>query len=135
MADVDFAKLKVLIVDDDQFYRGILKRLLFQAGVRMIAEAENGEAAIASITRLKPDAVLCDIEMEPVNGIEVLQRIRSVDIKHIATTPIVMVTSHATSDLVKQAVQYQASGYLVKPVSLTDIQKRLTVAIQTRPEV
>lgn len=134
MADVDFAKLKVLIVDDDQFYRGILKRLLFQAGVRMIAEAENGEAAISAINRLKPDAVLCDIEMEPVNGIEVLQRVRSVDIKHIATTPIVMVTSHATSDLVKQAVQYQASGYLVKPVSLTDIQKRLTVAIQTRPE-
>lgn len=135
MADVDFAKLKVLIVDDDQFYRGILKRLLFQAGVRMIAEAENGEAAIAAINRLKPDAVLCDIEMEPVNGIEVLQRVRSIDIKQIATTPIVMVTSHATSDLVKQAVQYQASGYLVKPVSLTDIQKRLTVAIQTRSEV
>lgn len=134
MAEIDYAKLKVLIVDDDQFYRGILKRLLFQAGVRMIAEAENGEAAITAIKRLKPDAVLCDIEMEPVDGIEVLRRIRSVDVRPIATTPIVMVTSHATSDLVKQAVQYQASGYLVKPVSLTDIQKRLTVAIQTRPE-
>lgn len=133
MADLDYAKLKILIVDDDQFYRGILKRLLFQLGARMIAEAEHGEAAITSITRLKPDAVLCDIEMEPVNGIEVLRRIRAVDIPAIASTPIIMVTSHATSDLVKQAVQFQASGYLVKPVSLTDIQKRLTLAIQTRP--
>ncbi len=133
MADIEFSKLKVLVVDDDQFYRGILKRLLFQAGVRMVAEAENGEAAISSITRLKPDAVLCDIEMEPVDGIEVLRRVRAIDIPAIATTPIIMVTSHATSDLVKQAVQFQASGYLVKPVSLTDIQKRLTVAIQTRP--
>ncbi|MFV3128426.1 response regulator transcription factor [Niveispirillum sp. KHB5.9] len=135
MADVDFTKLKVLIVDDDQFYRGILKRLLLQVGVRMIAEAENGETALTSITRLKPDAVLCDIEMEPVNGIEVLRRVRTSDTPQVADTPIVMVTSHATSDLVKQAVENQASGYLVKPVSLTDIQKRLTVAVQTRRAV
>lgn len=132
MADIEFSKLKILIVDDDQFYRGILKRLLFQLGVRMIAEAENGEAAITSLLRLKPDAVLCDIEMEPVDGIEVLRRVRAVDIPALANTPIIMVTSHATSTLVKQAVQLQASGYLVKPVSLTDIQARLTVAIQTR---
>lgn len=132
MADIEFSKLKILIVDDDQFYRGILKRLLFQLGVRMIAEAENGEAAITSLLRLKPDAVLCDIEMEPVDGIEVLRRVRAVDIPSLANTPIIMVTSHATSTLVKQAVQLQASGYLVKPVSLTDIQARLTVAIQTR---
>lgn len=132
MADIEFSKLKILIVDDDQFYRGILKRLLFQLGVRMIAEAENGEAAITSLLRLKPDAVLCDIEMEPVDGIEVLRRVRAVDIPALANTPIIMVTSHATSTLVKQAVQLQASGYLVKPVSLTDIQARLSVAIQTR---
>lgn len=127
MQDRILGGLKVLIIDDDSFYRGLLRRIVQQFGNMTVEDIGAPDMAMPVIEHFKPDIVLCDIEMKPIDGIEVLRRIR----ENPATInlPVVMVTSHAQSDLVMAARRHRASGYLVKPVSLADIKSRMIAAL------
>jgi DNA-binding NarL/FixJ family response regulator len=67
----------ILIVDDDQRFRGIARRLLEAEGFDVIGEAGDGEAALAAARELVPDVVLLDVQLPDLDGLEVAGRIAS----------------------------------------------------------
>lgn len=125
MTDTRFRRHHVLVVDDEPFTRQLIRGLLQQLGVGSLDDAAEGEAAMASVLRRRPDLVLCDVHMRPVGGIEFLRSLRSLAIPQIARTRVVFLTADAKADTVHQARELGVDGYLVKPVSLGAVEQRL----------
>lgn len=101
----------VIIVDDNDMMRGILRGMLRGEQYEVIGEARNGVAAVDIAERLKPDVICLDVMMPEKNGIDALCEIKAAH----PTIDIVMITSSADPDTVQQAILNGASGFIIKP--------------------
>lgn len=100
-----------LVVDDSEFARKTLIKVLSNIGGTLAGEAVSGHDAVQKYTSLKPDIVFMDITMPGMEGIDALEMILRED----STARIVMVSSLGHSDLVKNALQKGAKHYITKP--------------------
>ncbi|WP_353859856.1 response regulator [Azospirillum formosense] len=124
--------LHVLLIEDDDFTRRLMSRLLQDLRVRQVWEASDGVSALA-ILRDHPEKVdlaICDLEMPRMSGLDLLHALRTATGNPLADLPVIVLTAHREADTVKRAIAYGISGYLVKPVSKADLQKRLTFVLQ-----
>jgi CheY-like chemotaxis protein len=116
-------KRRVLLVDDSPAFRGLLQWYLGTLPeVEIVAEAANGEQAIAEVTRLQPDVVLMDVRMPKMDGLEATRRIRA----GCQYTRILLLTNHATAIPAGLATEAGADGLLDK----AELADRLPAAIQ-----
>jgi len=102
--------ISVLVVDDHTLMRQGLRRILEEAGMTVIGEAENGAQAVDLATRLEPDVVLMDIQMPGMDGIEATRNIKKVK----AETTVVILTMHEEEAFLFEAIKAGAIGYLLK---------------------
>jgi two-component system NarL family response regulator len=110
--------IRVLIADDQAlFRRGLDVVLGTEENVEVVAEAEDGEAAIAQAEALAPDVVLMDVRMPRVNGIEAARRIREM----LPSTKILMLTVSDEEDDLYEAIKAGANGYLLKDISAEEV--------------
>ncbi len=112
--------MRVLIVDDEQPARARLTRLVAEIGFDPVGEADNGEEAIAMARKLRPDAVLLDIRMPGMDGLEAARRLAELE-----PAPAVIFTT-AYGEHALEAFDAQAVAYLLKPVRA----ERLTEALR-----
>ena len=117
--------MKALIVDDSLESRMLLGKILSDAFGAQIVEAAHGKEALRKLSIERPDAVFLDYEMPVMNGKETLKEIRS--IREYRNLPIVMVTSHSEIELVRELLSYKVAAYLVKPLSIDYVVKRLSL--------
>ncbi|MGQ9365358.1 response regulator [Azospirillum sp. ST 5-10] len=124
--------LGVLLVEDDSFTRKLVGRLLHDLHVKQLWEAGDGVAALDVLRKQgrAVDVVICDLEMPRMSGLDLLHALRTSTGNPLAGLPVVVLTAHSEADTVRRAISYGISGYLVKPVSKTDLVKRLTFAMQ-----
>ena len=107
-------KKRILVVEDQQDNRQILRDLLTNAGFDMI-EAENGEEAIASAQASRPDLILMDIQLPILDGYEATRRIKADP--NLKSIPIIVVTSYALSGGEDRARRAGCDDYVAKPFS------------------
>jgi DNA-binding NarL/FixJ family response regulator len=101
----------ILIADDhDVVRRGLRALLETRATWRVVAEARDGKAAIASAFRCKPDVAIIDYGLPRLNGIEAARQIRH----HLPTTEILIFTMHNSDDILLHALEAGARGFLLK---------------------
>ncbi|MBP2298918.1 response regulator [Azospirillum picis] len=126
--------LGVLLVEDDDFTRKLIARLLLDIKVRAVFEATDGVQALDILRRdtAAVDIAICDLEMPRMGGLDLLHALRTAAGHPLADLPVLVLTGHSEADTVKRAITYGISGYLVKPVSKADLMKRLTFAMQKR---
>ena len=103
--------LRVMVVDDALFMRNILKDIFVRHGYEVVAEADNGEAALQLYQDSKPDLVTMDIVMPKKSGIEALQDIMAAD----PEAHVIMVSALGQDTLVHEAVEAGARDFIVKP--------------------
>src|SRR4051794_32960955 len=84
--------IKVLIVDDEHYYRKVIRTLLMAIGVEQIQEASDGANGLEAIQAHKPDMVLLDWEMPGMDGAEFMRRVRSPATFPSPDVPIIMLT-------------------------------------------
>jgi two-component system, OmpR family, response regulator len=99
----------VFLVDDDPFFLSILERLLHNCGYTKITTFESGSAFLNSLEK-KPDIILLDYNMDPMNGLETLQIIMQINPNAI----VVFVSGQENIEAAFSALQYGAFGYLIK---------------------
>jgi two-component system, chemotaxis family, chemotaxis protein CheY len=124
--------LWVLVVDDNQYMRKMIRNLLVNCGVKDIYEAADGIAALDAIRTVAPDVVILDWEMPLLNGAELVRIVRSPGVFPMPDIPIIMLTGHCERWRVVEAVKLGVNEYLTKPVSARAIYDRL-VSIMTQP--
>ncbi len=111
------ANRSVVIADDDDVTRSLLRGVLRSAGLRVIGEASDGARALEMFGKLKPEIVCLDIEMPEMSGLEVLGKIREQSSEAI----VLMVTGATSGDNVRSAIAGRADGIIAKPFNATKI--------------
>ena len=131
MFDVNFSKLKVLVVDDSRTMRSILIAMLCDMGIRRVSEAEDGADAITRLKEDSPDFVICDLNMAPLDGIEFTKLVRNSKDSPNPFVPIVALTAEATEEKFKQALAVGVHSFLTKPVTFDTLRSRISHVLQT----
>ncbi|MBV8301683.1 MAG: response regulator transcription factor [Candidatus Dormibacteraeota bacterium] len=112
------AAIRVLIVDDHPLVRRGLTSLLNGAGgIEVVGAAADGEEAVAYVVEEEPDIVLMDVSMPGMNGMEAVRRL----LKAVPGTRVVMLTSFSQHDVVVEAFDSGAVGYLLKDAEPTEL--------------
>ena len=127
----DMAELKILIIDDHQEARVMLKNMLTEIGITQIFEAGDGQEGMRFVDTAFDfvDIVLCDWNMPKMDGLGLLRQIRSVDAKF----PFMMITGRGDITSVSEAKGAGVSGYILKPFSLTQLETKLRI-VATKAE-
>ena len=102
---------KVLIVDDANFMRVMLRDVLTAEGYEVVGEAKDGEEAVEQYKKLKPDLVTMDIVMPLKSGIDAVKEIIEFD----RNAKIIMCSALGQEPLVVEAINAGAKDYIVKP--------------------
>jgi two-component system, chemotaxis family, chemotaxis protein CheY len=103
--------VRVMIVDDAEFMRMVIKDILLMHGHEVVAEVGDGEEAIQTYLEVKPDLVLMDIIMPDMNGKEALQKLLVMD----PEAKVVMCSSLGQQALITESMKIGAMGFIVKP--------------------
>jgi response regulator NasT len=104
------------VAEDETIIRLDLVELLRRAGMDVVAEAHDGEEAVALAHELRPDLAIMDVKMPKLDGIEAARRMLEE-----RPIPIVMLTAYGQDELVSRAVEAGVFGYLVKPFRESDL--------------
>lgn len=106
--------IDILLVEDDELFRlGLSTRLQQEPMLRIAAEAEDGETAIALVNQQPFDVVLLDIGLPGIGGIEACGQIKQ---QH-PDLPVLALTSHNQPALIARLIEAQAQGYCVKGIA------------------
>ena len=117
---------KVLVIDDEANLRKVLAALLRRDGYD-VTIAENGEVGLAEFQKNGADAVITDLVMPKLGGMEVLRAVNGAD----PEVPVIIITAHGTVDSAVEAIKLGAFDYVTKPFDQTELSNVLAKAIRT----
>jgi DNA-binding NtrC family response regulator len=121
----DLEKIRVLIVDDQQEMRSMIKGMLMDMGITQTFEASDGKEALsfsdAALDMV--DVVICDWNMPKLSGVEFLRQMRSVS----PEMPFLMITGRSDVDSVAEAKASGVTAYIRKPFSPAQLETKLRV--------
>ena len=118
---------KILLADDHKIVRDGLRSLIEkQPGMAVVAEAENGRAAVKLARRLKPGVIIMDLNMPDLNGIDAARQI----VAELPGTKIIVLSMHADKQFVVGALQAGASGYLLKDCAFEELARALQTVLK-----
>lgn len=123
--------LKVLTVDDSKTIRMIVKKA-FRPYDCELCEAENGIEGLAAANREKPDLIILDITMPMMNGVEMLEKLKSEPA--LKDIPVIMLTAESGKDNVMQIVKMGVKDYMVKPFKGEQLIERVMKIISLEPK-
>lgn len=116
--------IRLLLADDHRMLREGLRRSMVDEGFDVVGEADNGEEAVRLVAELQPDVILMDVSMPEMDGVEATRIICSTD----TATRVIMLTMHADSQVLADAIRAGASGYLVKDCSTDEVAEAVRMA-------
>jgi two-component system chemotaxis response regulator CheY len=109
---LDFqSAFRVMIVDDNDIVREVLRTLLKGAGYQVVAEANDGDVGLVMAEKTRPDIVFLDVVMPKLSGLDMLGELK----QKLPDCVILMVTSDSDAETVRNALMLGVSGYVLKP--------------------
>ena len=102
---------RVLVIDDAEYARDILKKILIRGGYEIAGEAGDGEAGLMEYSRTNPDIVIVDMIMPKMNGIETIRAIKKVN----PNAKIIVISADGQMAHIEEAVKAGALSYINKP--------------------
>jgi two-component system chemotaxis response regulator CheY len=121
---IEQTALKVLIVDDYDMTRSLLKIILRGQKFNVVGEATDGEEGVEMCAKLQPDIVLLDVIMPKLNGLEALAKIKA----QSSQAMVLMVSSAEDKEIVQEALKLGASGFVSKPFNTESVIETLNKA-------
>lgn len=127
-----YAGVVALVVEDNDFVRDLVANQLKQIGFINIETASNGEAALKLCEERPPGLMICDINMEPMGGFELIQRLRDRGLIGSLKIPTIMLSSHAVPEFIDRARALGVDAFLVKPVKKDALADRIRTVLQRK---
>jgi response regulator NasT len=122
------APVRILVAEDEALIRMDLVEMLEEAGYQVIAQATNGEEAIALATEHQPDLAILDVKMPVLDGISAAEKI-------ISIAPVLMLTAFSQRELVDRARDAGVMAYVVKPFTIGDLVPAIEIAISRHTQM
>jgi AmiR/NasT family two-component response regulator len=120
--------VRILVAEDEALIRMDLVEMLQEAGYEVVAQAANGEEAIALATEHKPDLAILDVKMPVLDGISAAEKI-------ISIAPVLMLTAFSQRELVERARDAGVMAYVVKPFTIGDLIPAIEIAISRHTQM
>ncbi len=121
--DVQLNEVSVLLVEDTEDNRMMMRRLLELSGYR-VSEAANGVEAVKAAQRETPNIILMDLSLPIIDGLAATRRIRQ--LPDLASVPIIAVSAHDTADFHAEALAAGCDAYITKPIDYTELEDLIT---------
>ncbi len=118
----------VLLVEDTEDNRFMMRRLLEMTGYRVI-EAMNGEEAVELAKSESPHVILMDLSLPVIDGLAATRLIRK--LPELQSTPIIAVSAHDTSDFQSEAIAAGCNSYVTKPIDFNELEELIGQLLQT----
>ncbi|MAF97930.1 MAG: response regulator [Micavibrio sp.] len=125
-----FDNICVLIVEDNQPMLDLLKSILNTFGIDNVVCARNGEEGFKAYCQHKPDLIITDWMMRPVDGISLTRRVRNDPMSPDQFTPVILMTGFSERRRVTQARDSGVTEFLVKPFNARDLYRRITQIVE-----
>ena len=129
LTEESMTKRKLVIIDDNVDQRFVLKGLLTDIGCEVIGEGKSGLDAVELMQKLSPDAVLMDVKLPGMDGIEATMAINK-----LKPTPVILLTARKDEETIKRAVEAGVMAYLVKPIREEELLPTIELAISVFKE-
>jgi response regulator NasT len=120
--------VRILVAEDEALIRMDLVEMLQEAGYTVVAQAANGEEAIALATEHKPDLAILEVKMPILDGISAAEKI-------ISIAPVLMLTAFSQRELVERARDAGVMAYVVKPFTIGDLVPAIEIAISRHTQM
>lgn len=118
--------INVMLTDDHALIREGIKHLLeFDGSIKVIEEANDGIECLEKLKQVTPDILLLDINMPNMNGIEVLEELKSMD----SPVKVLMLTVHSEVEYLVKAVDIGANGYILKDSGSTELKLAINAIV------
>ncbi|QQQ18098.1 response regulator [Brevundimonas vitis] len=117
------AAIKVMIIDDQQTMRSLVRNGLREIGMTDIREASDGEEGLRQLLGSPVNLVISDYNMPKLDGLTLLRAVRAAP--QLKSMGFIMLTGRADGDLVKRAVQFGVNNYLVKPFTVATLRMKI----------
>ena len=122
-------KLRVIVAEDESLIRMDIVEILRENDFEVVAEAGDGEQAVALAEQHKPDLMVMDVKMPKMDGISAAEQIAKFNI------PVVLLTAFSQTELVERASQAGAMAYIVKPFTPNDLLPAIRIAISRHDQI
>ncbi len=123
-------ELNVLIIDDDRHMRMLIRNVVFALGVKDTTDAADGKTALEIMKEFKPDLILCDLKMEPMDGMGFVKQLRKETDNPYRLVPIIMITAYADLESVANARDSGVNEFMAKPLSAAALEKRIKQVLE-----
>lgn len=120
--------MKVVIVDDSDFSRSIIRKMLTEEGINVVGEANSAEAALMVIKEKSPNIVITDIVMPEISGIELTEKIN----QSFDNISVIVISSLSQEHIVLEAIGAGASDFIAKPIQKQQLIDSLEKIISTK---
>jgi response regulator NasT len=122
------APVRILVAEDEALIRMDLVEMLQEAGYDVVAQATNGEEAIALAIEHQPDLAILDVKMPVLDGISAAEKI-------ISIAPVLMLTAFSQKELIDRARDAGVMAYVVKPFTIGDLVPAIEIAISRHTQM
>lgn len=129
--EADIETASVLVVDDEDFSRSLVSRVLNQIGIKAVTTVGDGTEALAALAEAGAtyDLVISDIEMPEMDGYELVRKIRLGAVAAYKAVPILILTGKDTDKNVQRARFHKINGFIVKPPDPRDLERKIRRAL------
>jgi two-component system chemotaxis response regulator CheY len=122
--------MPVMVIDDNDFIREAISVMLTDIGFREIAQARDGNDGLRQLEKVNPGLIICDVSMKPMDGLSFVEALRRQSWPGAAKVPVIFLTVHTESAIVKKAVKLGVKAYVVKPVQKKQLEARILTVLE-----
>ena len=130
MTDYNLARLNFLIVDDNAHMCALVKNILNALGVKNVTLASDGADAFKELRHFNADIIICDWNMEPLDGLDFTRMVRTASDSPNPYVPIIMLTGHTEMNRVAEARDAGINEFLAKPISAKALYSRIRIIVE-----
>ncbi len=130
MADYNLERLNFLIVDDNKHMRALVKSILHALGAKNVLDASDGADAFKELRHYPADIIICDWNMDPLDGLDFTRLVRTGNDSPNPFVPIIMLTGHTEMNRVVEARDSGIHEFLAKPISAKGLYSRIRAIIE-----
>lgn len=114
-----------LIVDDHEMIRDTIGLMAQALGIKSVITAADGAEAISRAYHDEPSLIITDLQMDPIDGLEMLRLMRSGRYHLRHDTPIIILTANASKAVISECIRFDVDAFMIKPVKKQDLENRV----------